>query len=283
MAVAATAQTPTSRLQRIPSDEAMAAMNRKAVVGCRGLIDPRRNLQQSPHRDQQRQPSKVGKDRHLARADRAEREQHGGKEAGGGRRQLGRDRHEHRQRGSIENGLQPSRSLRGRLTAEHQRIESAVRCESVEKENVAIRPPAIEHHRRRRQMLPFMEHLHEGVGVIVCQEHGHEDDDGCNQGCPPAGCRLSVVGCRVLLAQDKCTGRAGDRQGDDDEVVESLRILRHRHRADAAGWDGEPVNAIRGDREDQHCTEQCAERLEIPETLARPLTPHPSPATAVRD
>ena len=71
------------------------------------------------------------------------------------------------------------------------------------------------------------------------------------------GCRVSGVGCRALPRSlaPSAPNRADHRQRDDDEVVEPLRILRNRHRADAAGRNREPSDAIRRDGEDEQRAE----------------------------
>jgi hypothetical protein len=100
--------------------------------------------------------------------------------------------------------------------------------------------------------------------MIVNDEHHDEDDDRDDPGggafrrirLPNAGCR------RLARAQRQRAEGARDRQGEDDEVVEALRVFRQRHGADAAGRYREPTDAVRDDGEDEEGAQNRAEEYE---------------------
>ena len=123
----------------------------------------------------------------------------------------------------------------------------------MKKKDVVIRASAVEHHRRRREVLAFVKHVHERVRMIVGQEHRHENNGGGN----PDRDAIRLAACQLDLprAQRDRADRADHRQCDDDEVVEPLRILRNRDCADAARRNGEPFDAMRRDRENEQRTD----------------------------
>jgi hypothetical protein len=148
----------------------------------------------------------VRKHRDPQRRDAAERRDDRREHAARGRGDGGRDRHQQRERGRIEDGLQPPRVQRTRAD---QRVQTTVHAQSVQHEDVAIRPRAVEKQPRRREVLAFVEGVHGRVGVVVDHQHRHEYTRG---GCElPESCVLRVASYQGCFAWTRKPGQLATR------------------------------------------------------------------------